>query len=200
MTGTPRSRPAARGHALHIGIAEAGKLRALAGDHTDALRHYREALRLAQAARAPEVFFRHYTQCVLESLERTGAHGEVIAFCEQAISHYDAQDATLAVHQRDKAALLERLALNRIKAGRGADAQAPLDAAMDMAATGDLPVARTVRDWLRRGMRPDPRRITELQAKHGYYAVTADRVEPDRAIALPDRMTDRPKGPATATI
>jgi len=194
MTGAPR--PAARGHALHIGIAEAGKLRALAGDHTDALRHYREALRLAQSARAPEVFFRHYTQCVLESLERTGAHGEVIAFCEQALAHYDAQGATLAVHRRDKAALLERLALNRIKAGQGDAAQAPLDAAVTLAAAADLPVARTVRDWLRRGMRPDPRRISELQAKHGYFAVTADRVEPDRAIALPDRV----KGPATATI
>jgi hypothetical protein len=45
-------------------------------------------------------------------------------------------------------------------------------------------------------MRPDPRRIAELQAKHGYYAVREDRVEPDRAIALPDRM----KGPATAAI
>lgn len=194
MTGA--SPATARGHTLHIGIAEAGKMRALEGDHTDALRHYREALRLAQAARAPEVFFRHYTQCVLESLERTGAHGEVIAFCEQALAHYDTQGATLAVHRRDKAALLERLALNRIKDGQSTDAQATLDAALNMTAAGDLPVARTVRDWLRRGMRPDPRRITELQAKHGYYAVTADRVEPDRAIALPDGM----KGPATATI
>ncbi|MGS4946487.1 hypothetical protein ACVDG3_13470 [Meridianimarinicoccus sp. RP-17] len=196
MTGQTPTRPAARGHGLHVGIAEAGKLRALAGDHADALRHYREALRLAQAARAPEVFFRHYTQCVLESLEQTGAHDEVIAFCEQALDHYAAQGATLTVHRRDRAALLERLALNRIKAGRDEDALAPLDAAVDLVAAGDLPVARTVRDWLRRGMRPDPRRITELQAKHGYYAVTADRVEPNRAIALPDRM----KGHASATI
>lgn len=194
MTGA--CRPTARGHALHIGIAEAGKLRALAGDHADALRHYREALRLAQAARAPDVFFRHYTQCVMESLEQTGAHAEVIAFCEHALAHYDAQRAPLAVHQRDKASLLERLALNRIKAGHGDDARAALDTAIEMAAAGNLPVARTVRDWLRRGMRPDPRRIAELQSRHGYYGVTEDRVEPDRAIALPDRM----KGPAAATI
>lgn len=188
MTGAARTRPAAAGHALHIGIAEAGKLRALAGDHADALRHYREALRLAQAARAPEVFFRHYTQCVLESLEQTGAHAEVIAFCEQALAHYDAQGATLEVHRRDKAALLERLALNRIKAGQADAARDPLDAAVEIAAAGDLPVARTVRDWLRRGMRADPRRIAQLQTKHRYYTVTADRVEPDRAIALPDRV------------
>jgi tetratricopeptide (TPR) repeat protein len=193
---TGPAQPAARGHALHVGIAEAGKLRAVAGDHTEALRHYREALRLAQAARAPEVFFRHYTQCVLESLERTGAHDEVIAFCEQALAHYDAQGATLAVHRRDRATLLERLALNRIKAGQGDGARAPLDAAVELAAADDLPVARAVRDWLRRGMRPDPRRIAELQAKHGYFGVTADRVEPDRAIPLPAGM----KGPATATI
>jgi tetratricopeptide (TPR) repeat protein len=178
--------PRARGHALHIGIAESGKMRALEGDHLDALRHYREALRLAQSAGAPEVFFRHYTQCVLESLERTGAHDEVLDFCRNALSHFEALDAPLALHQRDHAAMLERFALNLIKAGRDTEARAPMEQAVTLAATSDLPVTRTVLDWVRRGMRVDPRRVAQLQDKHGYFSVTRDRVEPKRAIALPD--------------
>ena len=53
---------------MHLGIAEAGKVHALAGRHPEALRHYREAIRLAVSSKAPEIFFRHYSQCVLESL------------------------------------------------------------------------------------------------------------------------------------
>lgn len=48
-------------HILHLSLAEHGKLCLLRGDGN-------EALRLCASARAPEVFFRHYTQCVLEAL------------------------------------------------------------------------------------------------------------------------------------
>lgn len=186
MTAVSRKKGRVTGHALHIGIAETGKLRALDGDHTEALRHYREALRLAHTTGAPEVFFRHYTQCVLESLENTGAHAEVIDFCENAIAHFEALAAPLDLHRRDQAAMLERYAINLIKSGRGEDARDPLEQAISFAGPEDLPVARTLLNWLRRGMQPDLRRIAQLQTKHGYFTVTAQRVEPARAIDLPD--------------
>ncbi|WVM91801.1 hypothetical protein ULG90_18100 [Halopseudomonas pachastrellae] len=46
-----------KAHQLHLGIAEQGKVLALAGRHADALQHYQEALRMAVSSRAPEVFF-----------------------------------------------------------------------------------------------------------------------------------------------
>lgn len=182
---------AVRSHALHTGIAEAGKLYAVSGEHMEALRHYREALKLARAARAPEVFFRHYTQCVLESLERTGSHDEVIEFCENALRHFDAIEKPLSLHLRDQAATLERLALNLIKSGRVDEARAPLEKAVALVDRADIPVARAVLDWLRRGMLPQARRIRDLQTKYGYFTVTGDRVEPSRAIVLPDRTLGR---------
>lgn len=185
MTAVDTSRTRAM-HAMHIGIAETGKIRAVAGDHTEALRHYREALRLAQGAGAPEVFFRHYTQCVLESLEQTGAHAEVIDFCENALSHFDQIEKPLDLHRRDHAAMAERYALNLIKAGRADDARAPLVQAVELARPRDLPVARAVLDWVRRGMTPDARRIGDLQRKHAYWTVREESLDPDRAVPLPD--------------
>ena len=193
MSTAAQTRGKRHSHALHIGIAEAGKMRAIAGDHTDALRHYREALKLAHGNRAPEVFFRHYSQCVLESLEQTGSHDEVIDFCENALAHFDTLESPLALHLRDQAAMLERYALNLIKAGRSSEALAPLEKAVSLTSRGDLPIARTVLDWLRRGMQAAPHRIAQLQARHGYFCVTTDRVEPDRAIPLPELpMATRP--------
>ena len=56
-------------HILHLSVAEHGKLCLLRGDVSEALRHFREAIRISVSAQAPEVFFRHYSQCVLEALE-----------------------------------------------------------------------------------------------------------------------------------
>src|SRR5215212_2230092 len=77
-----------QGHRLHLGIAEQGKVHALKGDHGSALTHYREAIRMAVSSGAPEVFFRHYMECTLESLERMGSLREVLEYCDRAIAHY----------------------------------------------------------------------------------------------------------------
>jgi tetratricopeptide (TPR) repeat protein len=179
-------------HDLHIGIAEAGKLAALKGNHTEALRHYREALKLAQSANAPEIFFRHYTQCTLESLERTGSYAEVIAFCEGADAHYAALGTPLAVQARDHASILERLGINRLLSGDIDAAKAALTAARDTS-NGTLPISATLLGWLIRGMRPDARRIGDLQRKHDYFTVRPDQVDPGRARPLPDFPTKEPE-------
>jgi len=175
----------AAAHALHVGIAEAGKLAALKGEHAEALRHYREALRLAHAIRAPEVFFRHYTQCVLESLERSGAQDEVIAFCENADDHYRGLATSTALHARDHGALLERLGVALLRRGDADAARATLTRARDRAGDGALPVAETLLGWLARGLTPDRRRLEPLLRKHRYYTVRPDQVDARRARPLP---------------
>ena len=182
------------GHMIHMGIAEAGKVAALKNDHGEALRHYREALRRAQVTKAPEVFFRHYTQCVLESLEQSGAYAEVIDFCDRALAHFEQLDAPLAIHKRDRASTLERLAINHLKAGDVDAARARLEDALQDAARDDLPLARTVLDWLRRGMAPQPRRVSELQKKHNYFTVRPDQVNADAALPLPSQATGTTSG------
>ncbi|MEM9059525.1 MAG: peptidylprolyl isomerase [Pseudomonadota bacterium] len=172
-------------HDFHLGIAEAGKLAAVAGDHKEALRHYREALRLAQAAKAPEVFFRHYTQCVLESLELTGAFGEILEFCENADAHYTQLDSKADLHARDHGAILERQGIVAVKAGDSDTGREALTRAVERSGRGTLPIAETVLGWLARGMSVDARRLLELQKKHKYFTVREDQVDAARANPLP---------------
>ncbi len=170
---------------LHVGYAENGKLLALAGKHADALRHYREALRLAVATDAPPVFARHYTQCVLESLEHTGAWDEILKYCDHAEGHYAVHPPTTELTQRDLAHTRERRGIVLLKAGRDAEAQAVLAAAIRDAIPGDLPLARAVLVWLRGRYHVDARRLLQEQHRHSWFIVRADAVEPARAIPLP---------------
>lgn len=188
MTATERAERGIR----HLGIAEAGKVAALAGRHTEALRHYREALRLATSTKAPEVFFRHYTQCVLESLERSGSYTEVIDYCTRADEHYTTFHHLTSFQRRDHGATLERLGAVLLKAGRPEDSLAALQRAIDMAGAGALPLAEALTGWLRRGLRIDVRRISELQDRHHYFTVRPELVDASLAIELPASAQEHP--------
>jgi tetratricopeptide (TPR) repeat protein len=176
-------------HAYHLGVAEAGKCCALKGDHAEALRHYREAIKLAVSARAPEVFFRHYSQCVLESLELTGSYQEVLAYCEKADQYYQTleQDSGTQrqIHARDHGSILERQGLIHAKLGDREAAFASLKNARHIAGEKTLALTEQVIGWLQRGLHPDPARLTDAQRKHHYYSVRADQVDARRAQPLP---------------
>ncbi len=171
-------------HEMHLGIAEAGKVHALARRHPEALRHYREAMRLAVAARAPEVFFRHYLQCTLESLELMESYDEVIRVCTEADAHYDRTGHPLPLHRRDHAAILERLGLVRLKSG-AEGAEEALRRAVDLAGPGVLPLAEEVLGWLARRLTPTLARLTEVQRRRRYFTVRPDQVDRNRARPLP---------------
>lgn len=171
--------------ALHYRIAEHGKVRALAGDHAEALRHYREALRLAGLQGGTEACLRHYAWCVLESLERTDAHGAVISFCEQVEAHYVRTGSESALARVDRAAHLERHGLALVKQGHAAAARERLEAAVKHAGPGQMPVAERVLSWLRSGLHVDARRISLEQERHAYWTVRPGAVRPDIAVALP---------------
>lgn len=172
-------------HVLHLGIAEHGKVRALKGDHTDALRHYREALRLAVSSKAPEVFFRHYTQCVMESLELSGSYQEVIRFCEEADTHYRSLELTSGIYRRDHGTILERMGVVLLKAGERDRGRDVLARAVETAGKGNLPLAEEVLGWITRGYALEPARLYRSQVRHGYFIVRRDRVDPARARPLP---------------
>lgn len=172
-------------HDLHLGVAEAGKASAVKGDHKEALRHYREALKLAVSSKAPEVFFRHYTQCVLESLELTDAFPDVIEFCESADAHYRETGTPTEFHRKDHGSILERLGVVLLKAGETDRAKEMLATAIATAGKAQVPLAEQLHGWLSRGMMADKRRIGEAQAKFGYFTVRPDQVDERRARPLP---------------
>lgn len=181
-TQTSAQRHTNEPHSLHMGIAEQGKLLALKHNHGEALRHYREAIRLAISIKAPEVFFRHYTQCVLESLELTGSYREVIEFCEKADNHYQTLDLSTQLVKKDWGSARERCGVNYWKAGDTALARERFEQAL--ALSDQLPLAVELLGWLRRGLSADANRIVALQKKHRYFVVRTDQVNSNIAIPI----------------
>ena len=173
-------------HIMHLGIAEQGKILLLDGDHDEALRHFREAIRIAVSARAPEVFFRHYTQCVLEALELAGHYEEVIAFCEEADAHYAGLDASLAIQAKDHGAILERQAVALISAGRADEAAPILKRAIETAGARVLPLAESLLAWLTRGYSVPGPQLRQAQKRHNYFVVRKDTLQRDIARPLPE--------------
>ena len=171
-----------RRHALHLGIAEAGKVHALARRHREALERYREAMRMAEAARAPQVFARHYLYCMLDSLEHLGALDNVAEIAGAAAeATREAGDSPF--HRRDRAGLMERVGVIRLKQGDAAAGRAALAEAVSLA-DGAQPLAAQLLQWVGRGYAVDVARLSEAQRRHGYWVVRPGAVDPSRAIEI----------------
>lgn len=171
-------------HELHYAIAENGKVLALRHKHNEALEHYREAIRMAVSIKAPEIFFRHYTQCVLESLELTASYAEVIEYCVNADAHYQKIEAKIPLHLKDHASTLERQGVNELKAGQDSTALTTLTRVLDLTGDSVMPLTEELVAWLKRGLRVDKNRIVALQKKHKYFVVRADQVDASKAKSL----------------
>jgi len=169
-------------HRIHLGVAETGKLLALKGRHRDALTRYREALRLAFGARAPQLFARHYLHCVLESLEHLGEHARAAELAGTAAEQAANPDPS-PFQRRDRACLLERQGVNRAKAGDVPGARVALAAALALDAA--LPLSRTLLDWTSRGLAITPARLADAQRRHRYWVVCPETVDAARAMEHP---------------
>ena len=170
-------------HRLHLSAAEAGKVLALKGRHQEALVQYREALRLAFSARAPQVFARHYLHCVLESLEHLGDHQHAAELAGAAADASASPEPT-PFQKRDRANLLERRGVNLVKAGDIAGARAALTAALEL--DDALKLTRSLLEWTARGLSINAARLADAQRKHGYWVVRADSMDADRRADIPD--------------
>lgn len=172
---------------LHSGIAEQGKVNALQGNHVEALRHYREALNLAVRARAPEVVFRHYLECSLESLEHMGSLTELLDYCDKAIAHYAQRPPDNPMAQLDLATIHQRRGVTLMKLGdRSSASQALTTALTDAKACGArLPLAEQLLRWLKAELTIAKDRLLAEQHRHRYFSVRKDSVKPERAVPLP---------------
>lgn len=179
--------PRASSHAgTHMGIAMRGKMYALEGDHTRAMQYYRIAIRMAVKARDPEIFFRHYLDCVMESLELTGAHDEVLAYCDKAIEHYAANPPPNPLAKMDLANIHLRRGSILLKKKEKTEARSAMKAAADTAksAGSRLGLAETILRWIDGGYAIEPARFVAEQKRAGYFNVQPDNVDPRRAIEL----------------
>lgn len=177
---SPRTSPDAR-HLRHLALVERGKQAALAGDHGLALECYRTGLRMAQALSAPPLFARHYTDCILDSLEKSGHLESALALCERACGELAALRHPSPWQQRDRATLLLRQALQLLRLERLEEADQRLEQAVALAAPGALPLAEELRDWRARALTLRPERLDEAQSRHGYFTVRRDALKPELA-------------------
>ena len=183
-------------HMLHLSIAEHGKICLVRGDVYEALRHFREAIKLSVSAKAPEVFFRYYTQCVLEALELSGSYAEVLEYCQRADEHYEAMDRSSALLRKDHGTIVERLGIMLLLMDQRDEARDTLARASDIAGKGVLPLAESIFSWLQRGMAVTRDRLRQQQKRHSYFTVDASQLQPELARALPP---ENGAGPAAAT-
>ena len=187
-------------HDLHFSVAETGKLHALKGDQKQALTHYREALRLAVSSKAPEVFFRHYTQCVLESLEMTEAYDEIIKFCQEADTYYQELELDNSFHNRDHGSILERLGMVQLKKGEHKAGHDSLMRARETAGVGVLSLTEEILGWLERSFSLDSCRLLNSQRLHNYFVVRPEQVDRKRAEQLAKIMSQLPLSPQIKNI
>lgn len=176
---------------LHLGIAEQGKICALANRHPEALEHYQEALRMAVSSNAPEVFFRHYTQCVMESLELSGELDSVLRYCEDAEAHYAALESPLPLVARDRAENLQRRGCVLLLQQQPEAATRDFELALELSNAKALPLAAELLGWVKRALTIGERQLRDAQRRHHYFIVRKDLVDPQRAIQLPSARSSR---------
>lgn len=170
---------------LHVGIAEKGKLYSLEGNYKEALRHYREAIRLVQNNKDNDLFFQHYSQCVMEALELSGAYDEVISYCEKFLDFLEEKEETEFI-KRHKAHILEKLAVQYLLKGSREDALPYLKEAQNGIGKGVQPLTDDLLNWAQRNYQLTKKQITEVQKKYNYFIVRKDKVRPEYAIEIPD--------------
>lgn len=173
-------------HILHLSVAEHGKLCLLRGDIAEALRHFREAIRISVSAHAPEVFFRHYSQCVLEALEYGRSYSEIVDYCTEADAFYAGRDLTTNFHRKDYGSIIERLAVSQILLDQRDEARTSLERAIVIAGKGVLPLAEDLLVWMLRGYSISAERIAQLQKRHNYFVIRNGSVDESIARPLPE--------------
>ncbi|PTX59778.1 hypothetical protein C8N46_10888 [Kordia periserrulae] len=173
---------------LHYRIAERGKMHALDKNYKEALRHYKEAMKLTQQEKDSELFYQHYSQCVMETLELSGAYDQVISFCENYREFLQDKEQNVLV-RKHKAFVSERQAIQHVLKEEQEEAKALLQDIQKDLGKGKQPITDELLGWLVRGYKVNKDQLTKLQRKHNYFIVRKESVNPKIAMDLPEGIS-----------
>ena len=177
---------------LHLGIAEKGKMFALQGNHKEALRHYKEAIKMTQGQEKGDIFFQLYMQYTLESLELMGAYDEVLSYCETLLSFLEGKDNNEIIIKY-KAETWQRMAIQYIYKEDHESAKEYLMFVKKETGGPKLPIAERVLDWINRRYNITKKQLTDLQKEHKYFIVTKENINEELAIELPQAIGATPR-------
>lgn len=175
---------------MHFQIAENGKVLALKGDHKEALRHYKEAMRMCQTVENSELFLQHYSLCAMESLELMQGHEEVITFCDKSIDFLaeKKKERSDEIIWKYLASLWERKGIQFIHLEEKDEAIESLESALKEANNIPMPLSKELLNWLRRGYTITARQVRDLQNKYHYFTVRKENVNEKLAVQLPEMI------------
>lgn len=175
---------------LHLQIAENGKVMALKGDYKEALRHYKEAMKMCQTMENSEVFLQHYSLCAMESLELMQAHEEIIAFCDRSIDFLNEKKAERSddLFLKYLASLWERKGIQHTHLDEKSEAIQSFESAIKEATNQPMPLSKELLNWVRRGYTITTKQIRDLQNRHHYFTVRKENVNEKLAVQLPEMI------------
>ena len=175
---------------MHYSIAEQGKLFALQGNHKEALRHYKEALRMCQSLPTADLFFQHYSLCAMESLELMGSYNEVIDFCDKCIGFLESKEQLNdnPVFEKYFASILERKGIQFLLLDEKPEAIAAFKAVQARVGKTMMPLTNDLLNWALRGYAISLTQIRDLQKKHKYFTVRKENVNEKIAMELPQNV------------
>jgi tetratricopeptide (TPR) repeat protein len=171
-------------YVLHLGIAEKGKMYAVQGNHKEALRHYKEAIKMTQGKEMGEMFFQHYMQCALESFELMEAYDEVLNYCEKFLELLDSKEESDFI-SKYKAETWQRMAIQYLHKDDPETAHEYFMKIAKEAGKYKLKISETLLNWLNRKYKITKKQIFDLQNENQYFIVNKNNLKPDIAIELP---------------
>ncbi len=174
------------GQHMHFRIVEQGKIHALEGNHSEALRHYREGIRMCETEIGADFFFQHYGQCAMESLELMGAHQEVISFCEKTLAFLDDKKEQSDYLKKYYANIAERAAIQFLFLEDKAEAIHHFNEVKQLIGLKKQPLTAQLLTWAQRGYTITKKQLTDTQKRFGYFIVRKENIKPEIAVQLPE--------------
>jgi len=172
-------------------LAEQGKVHALEANHSLALVYYRAAMHQAsESTRSNQILSRYFAECALESFEQMKDYDSVLAYCDQAITHYEANPPSSPIAWKDLASMYQRRTIVHLKRNESDQAEKAIHEVKTIAREQSLnfPLIETISNWLRAKLHIDPQRLESVLQQKGYYAITPKTVDPKIAAKLPPHI------------
>lgn len=171
---------------MHYRIVEQGKVYALENNYSEALRHYREGIKQCQKEPNSDLFFQHYSQCAMEALELSGAHEEVISFCEKTLDFLVEKIEDSEYAKRYYSNLLERQAIQFLLLEDAEEAIPLFKQVHKLVGLKTQPLTDQLLNWAQRGYTMTAKQIKDAQKAHNYFIVRKENVNPKIALQLPE--------------